>query len=79
MLTHLRDISIVQNFGSRLVTYPEDQVRILAVPAVTPVVGKETPGKPVIFVLHEDAYASSVARAVAHVLFPNDRQEQRSS
>lgn len=73
MLTHLREISIVQKFDTRLVTYPEDQVRILAVPAVTPVVGKETPGEPVILVLHEDAHASSVARPFAHVFFPNDR------
>lgn len=53
-------------------------MRILAVPAVTPVVGEEAPRELVVLVLHEDAHAPSLARSIAHVLFPDDRQEQRS-
>lgn len=79
MLTHLRDISIVRNIRYQsLVTYPEDQVRILAVPAVTPVVGEEAPRELVVLVLHENAHAPSLTGSIAHILFPDDRQEQRS-
>jgi hypothetical protein len=43
-------------------------VRILAVPAATPVMGEEAPREPVVLVLHEDAHAPSVARPLAYVL-----------
>jgi hypothetical protein len=62
-----------------VITYPEDQVRILAMPAVTPVVGEEAPGKLVVLILHENAHAASLARFIAHILLPNDGQEQRTS
>lgn len=79
MLTHLRDISNCSEYSMpEFVTYPEDQVRILAVPAVTPVVGEEAPRELVVFVLHENAHAPSLTRPIAHILFPDDRQEQRS-
>jgi hypothetical protein len=61
-----------------VVTYPEDQMRVLAVPTVSPVVGEETPRELVIFVLHENPDAASLAGLVAHVLLPDDGQEQRS-
>lgn len=53
-------------------------MRILAVPAATPVMGEEAPREPVVLVLHEDAHAPSVARPLAYVLLPGDIQEQRS-
>lgn len=57
-------------------TYPKDQLGILAMPAVARVMGKEAPGKPIVFVLHEDPDPASVARPPAHVLLPNYRQEE---
>lgn len=47
-------------------------------PAVTPVVGEKAPRELVILVLHEDAHASRLARPVAHILLPDDGQEQRT-
>lgn len=53
-------------------------MRILAVPAVTPVVGEEAPGELVVLVLHENAHTPGLTRPIAHILFPDDRQEQRT-
>ena len=58
-----------------VVTYPENQMGVLAVPAVTPVMGKEAPGELVVFILHEDADAASLTGLVAHVFLPDDGQE----
>lgn len=48
-------------------------------PAVTLVVGEETPGMAVVLVLHQDADTARLTGLVAHVLLPDDRQEQRTS
>lgn len=47
-------------------------------PAVTNVVGEETPRVAVVFVLHEDADPVSLAGLVEHVFFPQNRQEKRT-
>lgn len=79
MLTHLRILALFRILRLEFyITYPEDQARILAVPAVTPVVGEEAPRELVVLVLHENAHAPSLTRSIAHILFPDDRQEQRS-
>lgn len=51
-------------------------MRVLAVPAVTPVVGKEAPRELVVLILHENADAPSLARLILHVFLPDHRQEQ---
>lgn len=61
-----------------IMTYPENEVRVLAVPAVTGVVGKETPGVLVVFILHENPHAARLRWVVLHVLLPDNRQEQRT-
>ena len=58
-------------------TYPENQVCVLSVPAVTRVVGEEAPREPVVFVLHQDAHTAGLGGPVQHVLLPDDRQKQR--
>lgn len=60
------------------VTYPEDELGISSVPAVADVVRKETPGKPVVFLWHQNADAVG-ALGLAHVLLPDNRQEERAS
>lgn len=64
--------------SAQVITYPENQMSILAVPAVSPVVGEEAPRELVVFILHENTDASSLARLVAHVFLPDDGQEQRA-
>lgn len=51
-------------------------MRVLAVPAVSGVVGEETPGVLVVLVQHENAHAAHLRRVVLHILLPDDRQEQ---
>lgn len=76
MLAHLGSVSELLFFLSvSEVTYPENQMSVLAVPAVTAVVGKEAPGELVVFVLHEDTHAAGLAGLVAHVFFPDDGEE----
>ena len=59
-------------------TYPENELGVGTVPAVSDVVGEKTPGKSVVFIRHQ--YTDSVhANGLRHVFFPNHRQEQRSS
>lgn len=48
-------------------------------PAVAPVVREEAPGESVVLILHEDANARRLAWLVAHVLFPDHRQEEGAS
>lgn len=78
VLSHLSSVSTVHNSRQHS-TYPEDQSRILAMPAVAHMVGEETPGVAVVLVLHQDANATRLAGRLAHVLLPNHRQEQRTS
>lgn len=59
-------------------TYPENQLSILAVPAVANVVGEETPRVAVVLVLHEDTDPVGLAGLVEHVFFPQNRQEKRT-
>ena len=61
-----------------MLTHPEDQVRVLAVPAVALVVGEEAPGESVVLVLHQNAHAASIAGSGLHVLLPDHGQEQRA-
>lgn len=53
-------------------TYPENQLSILAVPAVANVVGEETPRVAVVLVLHEDTDPVGLAGLVEHVFFPQN-------
>jgi len=62
-----------------IITYPENQVRVLSVPAVTGVVGEETPGVLVVLILHENPHAARLRRVILHVFLPDNRQEQRTS
>lgn len=59
-------------------TYPENQLSILAMPAVTDMVGEETPRVAVVLVLHENTDSVSLAGLVEHVFLPQDRQKQRT-
>lgn len=59
--------------------YPEDQAGILSVPAVSGVVGEETPGVSVILFLHQNAHSAKLAGLILHVFLPDDGQEERTS
>lgn len=56
-------------------TYPENQLSIVSMPAVAHVVGEEAPGESVVFVWHQNTDSVHAIR-IAHVLLPNHRQEQ---
>jgi hypothetical protein len=51
-------------------------MRVLAVPAVTPMMGEEAPRELVVLILHKNTHAPSFARLILHVLLPDHRQEQ---
>lgn len=58
--------------------YPENQVRVLSMPAVSSVMREETPRELVVLVLHQNAHAPRFTRLILHILLPDDRQEQRT-
>lgn len=41
-------------------------------------VGEETPGVPIVGILHQDANTAQSKRLFIHVFLPNHREEQRS-
>lgn len=51
-------------------TYPENQLSIFPVPAVTDVVGEETPCVPVVLILHQDPDPACLIGLIKHVLLP---------
>jgi hypothetical protein len=59
-------------------THPENQTRVLSVPAVTTVVGKEAPRELVVLVLHENTDTARLTGPITHILLPDDRQEKRA-
>lgn len=61
-----------------MLSHPENQLSILAVPAVANVVGEETPRVAVVLILHEDTDPVGLAGLVEHVFFPQNRQEKRT-
>lgn len=47
-------------------------MRVLAVPTISMVVGKEAPRELIIPILHENANTVHLARLIAHILLPNN-------
>ena len=60
-------------------TYPENQLSILAVPAVANVVGEETPCVAVVLILHQNPDPACLVGLIKHVLLPEHREEKWTS
>lgn len=64
-----------------MAAHPEYEPGVLPMPTAALVMAKETPGKAIVLVLHEDPHPAT-ARAFAdvaargHVLFPDDGEEK---
>lgn len=57
-------------------TYPEDQLRVVPMPAVPAVLGEEARGMFRIVLGHEDAHPLLLGRTIPVILLPDDAQEQ---
>lgn len=51
--------------------YPENETRVLAVPAVSSVVGEETPRVLLVLIRHKNADTAFLGRGLLHILFPD--------
>lgn len=59
-------------------TYPENQLSIFPVPAVTDVVGEETPCVAVVLILHQNPHPACLVGLIKHVLLPEHREKKRT-
>lgn len=54
------------------IAYPENERRVLAVPAASSMMGEETPGVIHVFILHKNADTGHLRMGVLNILFPNN-------
>lgn len=53
--------------------YPENNMRVITVPAVSSVVSEETPWRLLVLFLHKNADTAHLGRVVLYILFPDNR------
>ena len=74
---HTRNRKACDGEKEPMIAHPEDQSRVILMPAIAFELGKETPRVFLILRFHQDAHTTlACIQPATHVLFPQDREEE---